>query len=149
MATSRSAQRPQSGHGRNLHFTGTICRLRRFAPPISCRCIRLIDLRRQHRRIQALAGLAAGAGSGGPGTIQLNGTAINVNQNNGAAASFSGPVLLGADVTINTDVSGSTDNNVSFTSSIDGGHSLTIMPAMARPPSAIKSATRRRCRASM
>ena len=35
-------------------------------------------------------------------------------------------MLLGADVTINTDVSGSTDNNVSFTSSIDGGHSLTI-----------------------
>src|SRR6185503_17152440 len=61
---------------------------------------------------QALADLDVTAA-----TINLNAATFNITAQGGNTATFTGPVVLGANVTINTD--GATDNSVRFTSTID------------------------------
>ncbi|HEX2830690.1 MAG TPA: autotransporter-associated beta strand repeat-containing protein [Burkholderiales bacterium] len=65
---------------------------------------------------QPLAGLAVTAGA-----INLNDPTINVNDDNAPATtvSFTGPVVLGANVTVNTDKAAGSDNNVTFTSTVN------------------------------
>src|SRR6185436_584120 len=61
---------------------------------------------------QALADLDVTAA-----TINLNAATFNVTAQGGNTATFTGPVVFGTDVTINTD--GAADNSVSFTSTVD------------------------------
>src|SRR5204863_147228 len=58
---------------------------------------------------QALADLDVTAA-----TINLNAATINVSEQGGNTVTFTGPVVLGANVTINT--TGTADNHVAFTS---------------------------------
>ena len=78
--------------------------------------------------IGALAGGALADLDVTAGTINLNGGTIKVDDDDAAQATvtFTGPVVLGANTTIDTDKATGTDSNVNFTTLIDSDDQVTF-----------------------